>query len=74
MNRYLEKIAGMILIQSTHQGALHKQLGVPSGDRISDRDLSTARAKAKKTGDQKLLRRVVFAQNARKWNHKKKRK
>jgi hypothetical protein len=31
--------------------------------------LGSAKAQAKKSGDVKLEREIVFAQNAKKWNH-----
>jgi hypothetical protein len=47
-------------------GALHKQLGVASGDKIPSGKLSAAKARAKRTGNTQLMRRVTFAQNVRK--------
>ena len=70
MNKYLEK-AAEITIKKSRQGALHKDLGVPPGQHLSNRRLSLALSKAKKDGDTKLVRRIVFAQTARKWKHKK---
>jgi hypothetical protein len=51
--------------KGTH-GALHRELGVPSGEKIPAAKLSAAKARAERTGDTKLLRRVVFAENVRK--------
>jgi hypothetical protein len=47
-------------------GALHKQLGVASGNKIPASKLSAAKARAKRTGNTQLMRRVTFAQNVRK--------
>ena len=69
MNKYLDKAAS-IAIKPSHAGALHKQLGVPEGEHISDEALTQAKEKAKKSGDAATMRRIVFAQNARKWKHK----
>lgn len=69
-NKYLEKIA-KISIKPSHEGMLHKDLGVKKNKKISDSKLESAEAHAKATGNKKLLKRVVFAENAKKWNHKK---
>ena len=69
MNKYLEKIAE-IKIKPSHQGALHQQLGISKDDTLSNADLAKAKASAKESGDTKLMRRVIFAENARKWRHK----
>lgn len=46
------------------KGALHKQLGVKPGKKL------TAKQEAIKPGDSALTKkRKIFAQNARKWNH-----
>lgn len=70
MNKYLEKLASQIDIKPSHQGALHHSLGVPEGEHLTDAELEAAKAHAKETGNTQLMRRVVFAQNARKWHHK----
>lgn len=46
-------------------GALHKELGVPGGKKIGSGVLATAKARAKRTGNSTLMKRVTFAQNVR---------
>lgn len=70
MNKYLEKIAAVIAIKPSKQGALHKDLGIPEGEKISDERLSSALKSAKSSGNKQLAKRIVFAQNSRKWKHK----
>lgn len=45
------------------KGALHKELGIPSSKKIPAKTLNSALAKAKKTGNTTLEKRVVFAKN-----------
>jgi hypothetical protein len=47
-------------------GALHRQLGVPSGEKIPAGKLAAAKSRAGKTGNTQLARRVQFAENVRK--------
>lgn len=68
-NKYLEKIA-KIAIKPSHEGLLHKDLGVPAGEKIPADKLSAAKEAAKKSGDVAEEKRIVFAENAKKWNHK----
>lgn len=70
-NKYLEKIASKsgIEIKPSHEGLLHKRLGVPAGEKIPDSDLASAKIKAKESGDLSLMKQVTFAQNAKKWKH-----
>lgn len=65
MNRYLEKLA-KIPIKPSHEGKLHKDLGVPEGERIPSSKLKAA----EKNASPAEKKRLVFAENARKWNHK----
>ncbi len=72
MNKYLEKLAASnIAIKPSHEGLLHKKLGVKKGEKIAPDLLSTAKVKAKESGDTKTLRQITFAENAKKWKHKK---
>lgn len=59
-----------IHINPAHVGALHRQLGVPEGKPIGLGKLMGAKRRAKVTGSTAEEKEVVFAQNARKWNHK----
>jgi hypothetical protein len=68
-NKYLEKISS-INIKPSHKGLLHKKMGLNEGSAISGNALEAEKDKAKKTGDTKLEKEVVFAENARKWHHK----
>lgn len=45
-------------------------MGVPAGQPIPGKALAAEKAEAKRTGDAAELKRVVFAQNAKKWNHR----
>lgn len=49
------------------KGALHKELGVPAGEKIPAKKMAAAKKKAKATGNTKLAKRVQFAENASKW-------
>lgn len=69
MNKYLEKLAN-IAIKPSHEGDLHKSLGIPAGEKIPSSVLAQEKAKAKASSDTKKLRQLVFAENARKWRHK----
>lgn len=55
-------------IKSSHVGMLHEAMGVPKGKKIGIGDLMKTKARAKSTGNVKLEREAVFAQNAREWN------
>lgn len=59
----------MIAIKPSHKGLLHEHMGVPKGEKISIGDLMAEKKKAKASGNTKLEKQVVFAQNARKWNN-----
>jgi hypothetical protein len=51
------------------KGALHKELGVAKGKKLTSKQIAVHK------GDSKLeKKRKVFAENARKWNHKRKSK
>lgn len=53
-----------IRIKSSHKGLLHEDLGIPQG-----KPISTARLRsAESTSDPAEKKRIVFAENARKWN------
>jgi hypothetical protein len=51
------------LIKPSHRGLLHKELGVPEGEKIPMSKLLAAKERAKKTGDRKLMEQVEFALN-----------
>ena len=48
------------------KGALHKQMGVPKGEKIPVSDLKSE----EKDAGPKEKKRIQFALNARKWHHK----
>lgn len=56
---------GGIHIKASHKGLLHKDLGVAPGKPISTSTLEKAKSGAS-TAEKK---RIVFAENARKWHH-----
>lgn len=75
MNKYLEKIAQIskeakIEINPANKGKLHAEMGVKKDKPISTSALESEKSKAERTGNTKLEKRVTFALNARKWNHK----
>ena len=55
-----------IHIKAANKGKLHKELGVPAGKKIPAGKL----AAAKKDASPAEKKRIVFAQNASKWNKK----
>lgn len=57
-------------IKPSHKGLLHKELGIKEDEPISVGELMRAKSRAKKTGNTKEEKRVVFAENARHWNHR----
>jgi hypothetical protein len=54
-----------IHIKKSHQGLLHKNLGVAQGKPIPAGKL----AKAEKSPSPAVRKRAVFAANAKKWHH-----
>jgi hypothetical protein len=46
-------------------GALHREMGVKQGEKIPEKKLETAKAKAEKSGNTKMIRRITFAENVR---------
>ncbi len=54
--------------QKGTKGALHRQLGVPEDQPIPKAKLAAAGARAKRTGNTKLARRVGFAKAGRSVN------
>lgn len=58
-----------IEIKPSHKGLLHKKLGVPQGKPIPDEDLTVPHGHNQNA--LALKKEIVFARNARKWNHKK---
>ncbi|MFZ0867796.1 MAG: hypothetical protein WAN06_14185 [Candidatus Sulfotelmatobacter sp.] len=59
------KSGGGIHIKKSHQGLLHKNLGVAKGEPIPAKKL----AKAEHSSDPKVRKRAVFAENAKHWHH-----
>lgn len=66
-NKFLEKLAG-IKIDPANKGLLHKKLGISQGKKIGEGTLEAEKSKAKASGNTKLEREVVFAENAKKWH------
>lgn len=55
----------MINIKPANKGLLHKNLGVKKGEKIPVAKME----KAKKSAGPAEKKRIVFAENARKWSH-----
>lgn len=53
-------------IKPSHRGMLHEALGIAKGRKIPGSRLKLAFKKAKSSGDTKLEKEVVYAQNVRK--------
>lgn len=68
-NKYLNKIAAAFDLNPANKGLLHKKMGIPQGQKIPLSDLKSEEAKAKKSGNTKLEREVLFAEHARKFKH-----
>ena len=56
---------GGIHIKPSHRGLLHKNLGVPAGEKIPEAKLE----KAKEHASPAEKKRIVFAEDAKKWHH-----
>lgn len=59
------KRGGGIHIKKSHQGLLHKNLGVAKGQKIPAKKLS----KALHSSNPAVKKRAVFAENAKHWHH-----
>jgi hypothetical protein len=59
----------MIAIKKSHEGLLHREKGVPEGKPIPASDLKMPAGHS--VNALKLKRQIVFAKNAKKWNHSK---
>jgi hypothetical protein len=59
----------MIRIKPSHEGLLHKDMGIAQGKKIPEASLEKKKASAKKSGNVKELKEIVFAENAKKWHH-----
>ena len=59
----------MIAIQKSHEGLLHKAMGIKPGEKISVGALMRKKMKDKKSGNTTGEKQDVFALNARKWKH-----
>ena len=56
-----------IHIKEKNKGKLHKELGVPEGEKIPEKKLE----EAKKNASPAEMKQITFAQNSKKWNHSK---
>ena len=54
-----------IHIKPSHEGLLHKDLGVSKKKKLTESELSSARH----SEDPAVRRRAVFAENAKHWHH-----
>lgn len=59
------KRGGGIHIKKSHEGLLHKNLGISKGQKIPAKKLS----KALHSSNPKVKKRAVFAENAKHWHH-----
>ena len=57
---------GGVHIKKSHKGLLHKNLGVPAGEKIPEAKME----KAKKSASPAEKKRITFAENASKWGKK----
>ena len=57
---------GGIHIKKSHKGLLHKDMGIPSGEKISEKKLESE----KKSAGPAERKRIQFAENAKTWNKK----
>lgn len=57
-------------IKPSHRGLLHKEMGIPEGEKITIGDLMRKKAKDKRTSNTTGEKRDTFAINARNWHHK----
>lgn len=53
-------------IKPSHKGLLHKAMGISKSKKIPSKKLAKEKKVAKKTGNKKLMKQVVYAQNVRK--------
>lgn len=60
-------MADPIHIKKSHEGQLHKSLHESASKKIPSAELTSRLAAAKKSGNVKLERELVFAKNARGW-------
>lgn len=60
-------MADPIHIKKSHQGKLHKALHESASKKIPSAELDSRLAAAKRSGNVKLERELVFAKNARSW-------
>lgn len=56
-----------IKIKPSHKGKLTKKVGKKG---LTSKNLAKEKIAAKKSGNTTLEKEVVFAQNAKRWNHK----
>lgn len=59
-----------IAIKKSHEGLLHREMGIKPAEKISIGDLMKKKSRDKREGNTAGLRRDVFAINARSWNHR----
>lgn len=58
-----------IHIKPSHKGLLHEAMGIPMHKKIGIGELMKKKSAAKASGNTKLEKQVVFAENAKHWNH-----
>ena len=61
----LRASGGGIHIKPSHEGKLHKEMGIPEGHKISEKKLHAA----EKDASPAEKKHITFAENAKKWHH-----
>ncbi|HET8686066.1 MAG TPA: hypothetical protein VFM18_05300 [Methanosarcina sp.] len=69
---HVEKKASHSMIQASHKGHLHKEMHVDKDKTIPMKDLHVALHNARAHHNNKLIKQIVFAENAKHWHHKNK--
>jgi hypothetical protein len=63
-----DKKTGKLSIK-VKKGLLHEKMGIADDKKIPEKKLEKEKGSAKKEGNEKLEKEVVFAENAKKWHH-----
>jgi hypothetical protein len=56
-----------IHIKESRKGSLRKAMGAKKGAKLSESEMRSRLAAAKKSGNTAMVKKLVFALNARKW-------
>jgi len=58
-----------IHIKPSKKGTLRKAMGAKKGEKLSESEMRSKLAAAKRSGNTAMVKKLVFALNARKWRH-----